>query len=265
MPEVPQNMQQNLAHLERQAQGPSPQLGLQNYNSQDYSNSDYGKSSDGAYYSQKTGIFQDYGQRQNGDVGNRPQVFQQASGLPPPESPNFSPFPVLKQSLPNVPPTDDQREAVLEGAREAVLASNDFETQLTWAEDALAYVEIAMLNEQRVSATQPARPQTPRVEHMLKEDSMKIVTFLADQHHPKAEFLRGVWLEFGKFGYRIDKKEAFLCYSRALEKGYARAYYRIGMQYEQSNEPLKAISYYQKGVDAGDSAACYRLGMMALL
>jgi TPR repeat protein len=37
------------------------------------------------------------------------------------------------------------------------------------------------------------------------------------------------------------------------------------MQFEQSNEPLKAISYYQQGVDAGDSAACYRLGMMALL
>lgn len=265
MPEVPENMQQNLVHLEHQAQGSSSHPGPQNYNSQDHFNSDYGRSPDGAYYSKSTGILQEYGQPQNGNVGNRPQAYGRESGSAPPEPPNFSPFPVLKDVPPNVPPTDDQRETTLEAAREAVLASNDPETQLTWAQDALAYVEIAMLNEQRVSATQPARPQTPRVEHMLKEDAMKIVTFLADQHHPKAEFLRGVWLEFGKFGYRIDKREAFHCYSRALEKGYVRAYYRIGMQFEQSNEPLKAISYYQKGVGAGDSAACYRLGMMALL
>ena len=265
MPEVPENMQQNLAHLEHQAQGPSSQPGPQNYNSQSSSKNNYVRSPEGAYYSQKTGIRQEYGQQQNGNVGNGSQAYRQNNGSAPPEPPNFSPFPVLEHIPPNVPPTDDQREATLEAAREAVLASNNPETQLAWAQDALTYVEVAMQNEQRVSATQPARSQTPRVEHMLKEDAMRIVTFLADQHHPMAEFLRGVWLEFGKFGYRIDKKEAFHCYSRALEKGYARAYYRIGMQFEQSNEPLKAISYYQQGVDAGDSAACYRLGMMALL
>jgi TPR repeat protein len=265
MPEVPENMQQNLAHLEHQAQAPNSQSGPQNYDSQNSSNSNYGRSPDGAYYSQRAGILQEYGQQQNGNLGKGPQAFRQNNVPPPLELPNFSPFPVLQNMPPNVPPTADQREATLEAAREAVLASNDPEIQLTWAQDALSYVEIAMQNEQRVSATQPPRPQTPRVEHILKEDAMKVVTFLADQHHPKAEFLRGVWLEFGKFGNRIDKKEAFHCYSRALEKGYTRAYYRIGMQFEQSNEPLKAISYYQQGVDAGDSAACYRLGMMALL
>ena len=265
MPEVPENMQQNLAQLEHQAQGPSSQSASQIYNSRSNSNNDYGRSPDGAYYSQETGILQEYGQRPNGNQGNGPQAYRKHNGSVPPEPPNFSPFPVLQHMPPNVPPTDDQREATLEAAREAVLASNDPETQLTWAQDALSYVEVAMQNEQRVSASQPPRSQTPRVEHMLKEDAMKIVTFLADQYHPKAEFLRGVWLEFGKFGYRVDKKEAYHCYMRALEKGYARAYYRIGMQFEQSNEPLKAISYYQQGVDAGDSAACYRLGMMALL
>ena len=181
------------------------------------------------------------------------------------EQPHFSPFPAIRNLAPNIPPTDEDREATLEAAREAVLASNDPEVQLTWAQDALLYVDVSIQNEQRVSTTQPARSRTPRIEHMLREDAMKVVDFLAEQHHPEAEFLRGTWLEFGKFGQRTDKKEAFHCYTRAADKGYARAYYRIGMQFESSNDALKAIKYYQRGSDTGDAACCYRLGMMALL
>jgi TPR repeat protein len=185
--------------------------------------------------------------------------------MAPIEQPNFSPFPILRNPPPNVPPTDEQKEVTLESARAAVLSCNDPETQLTWAQDALSYVEVAQQNEERIALAQTARSRTPRIEHVLKEDAMKIVNFLADQHHPRADFMRGMWLEFGKFGNRVDKKEAFYCYSRASEKGYARADYRIGMQFESSNDALKAIKYYQKGADAGDSAACYRLGMMTLL
>lgn len=181
------------------------------------------------------------------------------------EQPNFSPFPALRNPPPNIPPTDDQKEATLEAARIAVLECNDPEVQLQWAQDALIYVEVAQQNEQRISLTQPPRPRTPRVEHVLREDAMKIVNFLADQHHPKAEFMRGMWLEFGKFGHRVDKKEAFHCYTRASERGYTRADYRIGMQFESSNDALKAIKYYQRGAEAGDAASCYRLGMMTLL
>ncbi len=181
------------------------------------------------------------------------------------EQPNFSPFPMLRNPPPNVPPTDEQKEATLEAARAAVLSCNDPDTQLTWAQDALAYVEVSQQNEERFAVAQSPRSRTPRIEHVLKEDAVKIVTFLADQHHPRAEFMRGMWLEFGKFGHRVDKKEAFYSYSRAAEKGYIRADYRIGMQFESSNDTLKAIKYYQKGAEAGDSAACYRLGMMTLL
>lgn len=139
----------------------------------------------------------------------------------------------------------------------AVLSSNDPEMQLAWAQDALAYVEVAVQNEARLSLIQPPRPQTPQVEHQLKVDAMNIVNFLADQHHPKAEFIKGMWLEFGKFGYRVDKKEAFRAYSRAAEKGYARAEYRMGMQFESSGEPEKAIRHYEKGVALADSASFY--------
>src|SRR2546430_16617791 len=99
--------------------------------------------------------------------------------------------------------------------------------------------------------------QTPNVEHQLKEDAINVVSFLAEQHHPRAEFIKGMWLEFGKFGFRVDKKEAFRCYTRAAEKGYARAEYRMGMQFESSNEPLKAINHYERGVSLGDAASYY--------
>jgi hypothetical protein len=173
------------------------------------------------------------------------------------DQPNFSPFPALPDLPPNVPPSDDQREANLERARVGVLASNDAEMQLAWAQDALSYVEVAMQNELRMGVMQAPRPRTPHVEHQLKVDAINIVSFLADQAHPRAEFIRGMWLEFGKFGFRVDKKEAFRCYSRAAERGYARAEYRMGMQFESSNEPHKAIKHYENGVKAGDSASYY--------
>jgi TPR repeat protein len=146
------------------------------------------------------------------------------------------------------------------------LNSNDPDMQLAWAQDTLVYVGVCADNEERIAAAKPgsARSATPRLEHQLKVDAMNITTFLADQHHPKAEFLRGMWLEWGRFGQREDKKEAFRCYSRAADRGYARAEYRIGMLYESSNDPIKALRHYHRGVDAGDAASCYRLGMMTL-
>lgn len=153
----------------------------------------------------------------------------------------------------------------MEDARVAVLNSNDPEMQLAWSQDALAHVEVAMQNDLRLPESQPSRSMTPRIEHQLRVDAVNIVNFLADQHHPRAEFMRGMWWEFGKFGFRMDKKEAFRCYHRAAQAGYARAEYRMGMQYETSNEVEKALRHYQLGVQAHDSASNYRLAMMTLL
>lgn len=183
-----------------------------------------------------------------------------------PEIPKFSPFPRPQKPGPSVPLSDDDEEELLERMRPTILTSNDPELQLGWAQDALAWVETASsfaLRQQ--DGGQPARSITPKVEHQLRIDALSIVTFLGEQQHPKAEFMMGMWLEFGKFGHRVDKKEAFLKYKRAAERGYARAEYRIGMQYEGSNNATKAIEHYQKGVLLRDSASNYRLGMMTLL
>jgi TPR repeat protein len=181
--------------------------------------------------------------------------------------PKPSPFPKLVNPGDNVPLSDDEKEEVLERARSLVLKSTDPEMQLAWAQDALTWVEIQSQSYARHQEADGAlpRPSTPEVEHNLRVDALSIVSFLADQHHPKGEFMKGLWLEFGKFGFAIDKKEGFLAYRRAAERGYARAEYRIGMQFESSNNPAKAIEYYQKGVAMKDSAANYRLGMMTLL
>lgn len=227
MPEVPETMQDNLANLEGRvsSQPPTPHYGSSQFPS--------GNSS-------------------------MPHGYQEQEGYPGySDQPNASPFPVLRDPPSNVPPSDEQREASLENARAPVLGSNDPEQQLAWAQDCLGYIEVAMQDEIRMAVVKGPRPGTPHVEHQLKVDSMNIVSFLADQGHPRAEFIRGMWLEFGKFGHRVDKKEAFRCYARSAEQGYARAEYRMGMQFESSNEPLKAIKHYENGVAFGDSASYY--------
>ncbi|KAL9000821.1 MAG: hypothetical protein Q9169_000575 [Polycauliona sp. 2 TL-2023] len=255
MPEVPDNIQDNLARLE--LDGSSTQLnrlsGLQSPRP----------------FAEIPGS-----QSRNSSAPTPASMNEPAtSGHPlkqalpsgaPLDSPSFSPFPRLEHRPPNVPPSDEEKEAILENARVPVLNSTDPEMQLTWAQDALAYVEIAAQDAAKVSGLS-ARSQTPRTEHQLRVDAVNVVSFLADQHHPKAEFMRGMWLEFGKFNFRMDKKEAFRCYSRAASNKYARAEYRMGMQFESSNDPGKALTHYLRGVDAGDSASNYRLGMMTLL
>ena len=190
----------------------------------------------------------------------RPHNQSQGQGthhVDPNEQPTFSPFPLLRNRPANVPPSDEEKEGILESARIPVLNSDDPEMQLSWAQDTLVYVEIAAQNEVRISENQAARPQTPHIEHQLRVDAISIVSFLADQHHPKAEFMKGMWLEFGKFNFRVDKREAFRCYQRAAQKGYARAEYRIGMQFESYSDPEKAIKHYTLGLQAGDSASHY--------
>lgn len=267
MPEVPEHIQENLAHLELEGDGPNRLSGLQS--PVQYSDSRHSMVSSYPNRDSSRSIPQIPPERSQGNnhpgsgpsqLGgfHTPQYNQQASrdhSLL--DHPSFSPFPRLHNPPPNVPPTDEEKEATLEQARAGVLSSNDPEMQLAWAQDALACVEVAIQHERRISESKGARAQTPRIEHQLRVDAVNVISFLAEQRHPRAEFLRGMWLEFGKFGSRMDKPEAFRCYSRAAAGGYARAEYRIGMQYESSNDPEKAIRHYIKGVDAGDSASNY--------
>ncbi|RKF63100.1 Protein SKT5 [Erysiphe neolycopersici] len=178
----------------------------------------------------------------------------------------FNPFPRTQSQGPSVPLSAEEKGELLEKVRHQILKSIDPEIQLAWAQDALLWVDIENEYASRmISENQPVRSITPKLEREVREDAVNIVKHLGEQGHPKAEFIKAYWAEFGKFGYPMDKKESFICYTRAAEKGFARAHYRIGMQYENSGNPIKAMEHYRRGVALHDSASHYRLGMMTLL
>lgn len=283
MPEVPANMQENLANLElgagRVARGersvssggasistmeshaPIQPVSYQRLGQQAPSKSGYTAS----YEHTNAGQYQNINNRNSGQSS----TYDGASYNTPPRSPKkLSVFPKPQNAGQNVPMSDDEKEAVLERARPKVMISNDPDMQLAWAQDALQWVEIS--ERDRENDVQ-SDTNIPLVEQRIHQDAVEIVKFLSDQGHPKAEFIRGTWMEFGKHNYPIDKKEAFLCYKRAANQethgknASGRAEYRMGWLFESTKEMPKAISHYQRGADMGDSASSYRLGMMTLL
>lgn len=268
MPEVPGHITESINRLELEGSTTMNQRNQGNYHAHthtvDHHPNQQGRKYSDSYatpppsqghhsrpLSEDRGVRSSYASSYHSSIGD--DYSNTYSGL---EEPAYSPFPKLINPGPNIPPTDEEKEAQIEGARLEVLSSNDPEMQLIWAQDALSYVEVSVSYHNRIYDGSD-RPQTPALEHQIKTDAISVVSFLADQHHPRAEFMRGNWLEFGKFGFRVDKKEAFRCYARAADKEFARAEYRMGMQYENSNEPMKAIKHYTQGAALGDSASNY--------
>ncbi|EPE03382.1 chitin synthase activator [Ophiostoma piceae UAMH 11346] len=286
MPEVPHNMQEDLQRMELEARQPTdrhnerPQArdvpdqqrgrepSLSNYlgasTSSNAKPSGSGTPSPAAieYQYQNSPAASAYTQN-TAAADFKPLVQDRQLDMPAFEVPSFSPFPRITQD--NVPPSDDEKERILFGARQDVLRSNNVSVQLEWALDVLFWVEIAQDAYARENKEQGTRPQTPRIEHELRNDALRIVEYLATQSHPQALFSRSKWLEFGKFGYRQDKNEAFLGYMNAADRGWGRAEYRIGMIYENSNDVKNALQHYNRGLALQDSASSYRLGMMNLL
>ncbi|ROT37872.1 HCP-like protein [Sodiomyces alkalinus F11] len=247
-PQVPQNMQDDLQRMELEARGNT---------SRPAANADDITSPTSVYSDQFEGQSRSSTLATNSSKGDSTPTMASSS-----DAPSFSPFPRVKGD--NIPPSDDEKEEILWNAREHVLHSNNVSMQLAWARDTLAWIDIVQEAAARNSDGQP-RPQTPHVEHTLRVDAINIVEYLASQEHPEALFMKAKWHEFGKFGVRQDKKEAYAGYKRAAGLGYGRAEYRMGMLFESSNDFNKAIEHYFVGLRSKDSAAAYRLGMMSLL
>lgn len=250
-PQVPQNMQEDLQRMELEASGPE-------LHSESAQASQLRREPSLSGYT--TGREDD---PPNITAYDQPSTRSEAraDAMSSRDAPNFSPFPKIQKSD-NVPPADDEKEEILWNAREHVLHSHNVSMQITWARDVLNWAEVAT---EAAARERPPRPSTPRIEHELREDATRIISYLAEQEHPQALYIRSKWLEFGKFGNRVDKREAYNGYKKAAELGHARSEYRIGMLFEQSNDMTKAKEHYYKGLAQGDSAAMYRMGMMSLL
>ncbi|KAK4148597.1 hypothetical protein C8A00DRAFT_47586 [Chaetomidium leptoderma] len=235
MPEVPQNMQEDIQRMELEAHDTQPNR-------------------DGNANAQR-------------EEAKSFKPFQtSAADSTDMDAPSFSPFPKVKGE--NIPPSDEEKEQILWQARTLVLHSNNVSMQVTWARDTLIWVEIsqdAVARERKREGKDKERPPTPKTEHELRVDAVNILDYLSQQDHPEATFMKGKWLEFGKFGFRENKREAYSFYKKAAEIGYGRAEYRMGMLYENSNDIPNAIKHYALGVQLGDSASNYRLGMMHLM
>ena len=270
MPEVPQNMQQGVQRMELEAReverkplnNTTPRPGA--------INTEVGGV--GNRYQQTPQINYSPASGYNSASADGPSASPQFDKRGPDmrDLPSFSPFPKVKGD--HIPPSDDEKEAVLAESRQHVLHSNDPNMQICWARDVLAYVEIAaeaaireLEAARQPGDPEPTRPATPKIEHELRVDAINIVSYLADQGHPEATFIRSKWVEFGKFGRRQDKKEAYSGYTLAAQQGWGRADYRIGMLYENSNDMENAMRHYNLGLAAKDSAASYRLGMISLM
>ncbi|KAG4263049.1 hypothetical protein FPRO03_10412 [Fusarium proliferatum] len=182
----------------------------------------------------------------------------------PKEWPNSSPFPKINDT--NIPLNDEEKLEILWNARHHVLHSNNVSMQITWARDALTWIQISQEDRAREKKYNVnSRPETPGIEHELIIDATNIITHLADQEHPEALYMRSKWLEFGILGNRVDKQEAYSGYSRAAALGHGRSKYRCGVLHEQSNDMLTAKRHYYRGLAVKDSASLYRMGMMSLL
>ncbi|KAH8903869.1 hypothetical protein BR93DRAFT_182241 [Coniochaeta sp. PMI_546] len=255
MPEVPQNMQEDLQRMELEARGPDPRRGTLPPND--------------PRAQTREGSFQSY-QKDTKPTAPAPAPSKPftAGSFSDMDAPSFSPFPKVKGE--NIPPSDDEKEDILYHARPHVLHSNNVPMQIAWARDVLMWVEVQAEAQARDWKRQNKgrdreRPPTPKAEHDLRVDAVSIIEYLASQNHPEATFMKAKWQEFGKFGQRENKRDAYLGYKEAAKMGWGRAEYRIGMLYENSNDIDKAIKHYNQGAALKDSAANYRLGMMYLM
>ncbi|KAK3346310.1 hypothetical protein B0T25DRAFT_571454 [Lasiosphaeria hispida] len=247
MPEVPQNMQNDLQRMELEARTADRRR----------------DTNQGVPSQTNTRHTRNYSTEDSNSFKPFPSS---GAGTAVMETPSFSPFPKVRGE--NIPPNDEEKEQILWQARSSVLHSNNVSMQVTWARDTLLWVEAAAdahARDWKREGRGRERPPTPKTEHNLRLDAVNIIDYLATQEHPEATFMKGKWLEFGKFGFRENKIDAFSHYKKSAENGYGRAEYRLGMLYENSNKIQKSIEHYTHGIKLGDSASSYRLGMMHLL
>lgn len=94
----------------------------------------------------------------------------------------------------------------------------------------------------------------------LVADSQKGVT----KFKGAAQYMVAVWMFFGLFGRRVDPQKALEMFYESAKSGFTRALYRIGSEFEKAGDVANALTFFNQGLQKGDSACLYRMAMCNL-
>lgn len=116
----------------------------------------------------------------------------------------------------------------------------------------------------------------PRTRAKAREDyimqAQKIFKKLASNGHAEALFYLGDSYSRGSLGLANDAKEAFTSYQSAAKINHAQAAYRVAVCCEigleegggTKKDPLKAMQWYRRAAELGDTSGMYKMGIIQL-
>ncbi|CAM1505022.1 Fc.00g106590.m01.CDS01 [Cosmosporella sp. VM-42] len=172
-------------------------------------------------------------------------------------TPSKPAFPIVKGD--NIPPTDEERWKVLVRASKEITPSTPGKKEMAWARDTLEALRLNMDAKKREPDVESH--VDPKVESELKKVAMDIINDM-DPSEAQAVYLKAKAIEYEMAEPQGGDKLSN--YSRAAQRGYRRAEYRIGKHHEDLGHTRLAVDAYTRGVRIGDSAALYRWGLIKL-
>lgn len=162
-----------------------------------------------------------------------------------------------------VVPSENDFEGDIRRGRAFALSCGQTNVELDWACDVLRLTDRKQLRQLRLTEGASRSLSLPLYD--LQQEAVEVIRRLCGQGVPRAQYMQALLLEFGKSGSSMDRREAFRIYREASKGGFARADYRIGMQFEKTGDMPKACENYERGASRDDGACLYRLGMLMLL
>lgn len=160
--------------------------------------------------------------------------------------------------------SDDAWAVLLDNARDDVLISDDPESQLLWARDALEHVCVAETNRSRVFRQTHRLVNVSHPEDGICTDALSVVTYLAEQNHPEASYLEAKYKEMRQIDNFFTTEGMIERYKSIADQGHARACYRAGLALERAGKHEESAVYYARGFAGGSAAARYHAGVSTI-
>jgi hypothetical protein len=166
-------------------------------------------------------------------------------------------IPRVMSSQMNLPLRPEDVEEQLRREKDAVLATQDSNAQLTWAENIMRQTYIMSKFKKRLAKAGYQQVLPSLAADGLTLEAKNIIERNIRDGLPRALFLKARWFD-------LEDPAIQELYLSALSKGYLRAAYYLGKKYESRKDYSTAFEYYRKGAYAQDSACGYRLAKIFL-